>query len=66
MSHLSILLFGGIGFALLGYANQKLASGVRFRDQPNSQKRIIVAVSLAQFPFLFMILFGGVQLALGR
>jgi nitrate reductase NapE component len=59
LSPLVMFCVGVTGFVALGYANQKLANGLRFRENSPSQKRIIVAVSIAQFPYLFMAVFGG-------
>jgi hypothetical protein len=64
LSPYTILIVGIIGFSALGYANQKLANGLRFSQQPNSQKRIIVAVSIAQLPYLWMVMLGAFR-ALG-
>lgn len=57
--------FGVVGFGLLGYVNVWLADGKRFKEQPLSRKRIIICVSLAQWPYMFIAGYGAFFLVAG-
>jgi hypothetical protein len=59
-------VFGVVGFALLGYVNVQLAEGKRFKEQLPPRKRIIVCVSLAQWPYMFIAMYGVFTLLSGR
>lgn len=59
---LLLSVFGAIGFAALGYVHVYLAGGKKFKDQDKKVKKVILCVSFAQFPCLFMVFYGGFEL----
>ncbi len=56
------IIFGVAGFALLGYVHVWLAEGKRFKEQLPQRKRVIVCVSLAQWPYMFIGMHGAFTL----
>lgn len=53
-SPLLSLFCGALGFALCGYALTHLAEGRKFSQQSPPRKRAIVALALAQWPYLYL------------
>ena len=61
-SLLLLSVFGAIGFAALGYVHVYLAGGKKFNNQDMKLKKVISCVSIAQFPYLFMVFYGVFEL----
>lgn len=53
-----MLIMGVLGFALIGYALSYLADGKRFGEQLPAKKKVIVALAFAQWPYMFLALYG--------
>lgn len=52
-----------LGFGLCGFVLQHLAEGRKFAEQTAPRKRAIVALALAQWPYLYLAGAGALQLA---
>jgi hypothetical protein len=48
------IAFGVLGFGLCGFVLQHLAEGRKFAEQTAPRKRAIVALALAQWPYLYL------------
>ena len=57
-----LAVVGVLGFALCGYVHVHLAENRRFREQAAPRKRAIVALAFAQWPYMFVGLYGLVEI----
>jgi hypothetical protein len=53
-----VSIIGVVGFALIGYVHVHLADGKRFGEQAPARKKVIVALAIAQWPYLFLAGYG--------
>ena len=55
-------IVGIAGFSLLGVVQVYLSNGKKFGDQDSRLKRVIVCLSLAQFPYMALMMGGVINL----
>ena len=62
ISKLSMIVIGLIGFGILGYVQAHLSNGKKFSEQTSGLKKVIICVSMAQWPYLVLAIIGALKL----